>query len=85
MALPGRDEIFPGVKMFGHAGDAYGLLSDMFQDPVSGFGLIFITNGYKPGFDYKPGKHSAFERPEEAAFEVFAKTSYSDCVAAPSK
>jgi hypothetical protein len=38
--------------MFGHAGDAYGLISDLYNDPLAGFGIIFITNGYAPGHSY---------------------------------
>lgn len=30
----GKDEIFPNTVMFGHAGDAYGLISDNFLDPI---------------------------------------------------
>lgn len=81
MAITGKDVIIPGLRMYGHAGDAYGLLSDMFQDPISGFGVIFITNGYKPGHAYTYGVNSAFFLPEEAAFEVFASTSYANCIA----
>ncbi len=29
-AKPEKDAIFPGAIMFGHAGDAYGLISDNF-------------------------------------------------------
>ena len=54
--------------MFGHAGDAYGLLSDMFTEPDNGFGLIFITNGFKPGHSYQFGTQSAFYAPEEDTF-----------------
>jgi len=31
--------------MFGHGGDAYGLLSDMYFSKENDFGLIFIMNG----------------------------------------
>lgn len=46
-ATPGEDEIFPNTLMFGHAGDAYGLFSDVFTDPSTGYAAIFITNGPK--------------------------------------
>lgn len=65
LGQPKRDIIFPGVKMFGHAGNAYGLLSDLYQDPLSGYGFVFISNGYKTGHPYKMGNHSAFDLPEE--------------------
>ena len=64
-AQEGKDVIFDTAQMFGHAGDAYGLLSDLFTEPKTGFGVIFITNGYKPGFSYKFGIKSAFYLPEE--------------------
>jgi hypothetical protein len=46
-ATPGKDLIFPDTIMFGHAGDAYGLISDIFTDPSTGYAAIFITNGPK--------------------------------------
>ena len=56
--------------MFGHAGDAYGLISDLYNDPLAGFGIIFITNGYAPGHSYQFGKNSSFFQPEEEIFAV---------------
>jgi hypothetical protein len=38
--------------MVGHAGDAYGLLSNMYSAMDKKYGFIFITNGYKKGFPY---------------------------------
>ncbi len=46
-ASPGKDVIFPDTIMYGHAGDAYGLISDVFTDPVTGYAVVFITNGPK--------------------------------------
>jgi hypothetical protein len=46
-ATPGKDMIFPDTIMFGHAGDAYGLISDVFTDPSTGYAAVFITNGPK--------------------------------------
>ncbi len=51
-ATPKEDVIFPNTEMFGHAGDAYGLISDLYNDPNTGFGFIFITNGFGPGHAY---------------------------------
>ncbi len=39
------DDLIPGEEMFGHGGDAYGLLSDMYFSKENDFGLIFIMNG----------------------------------------
>lgn len=34
-----------GRQLVGHAGEAYGLLSDMYFDPDENCGVIFVTNG----------------------------------------
>ncbi|MCW5899853.1 MAG: beta-lactamase family protein [Flavobacteriales bacterium] len=68
-ATPGGDVVLPGILMLGHAGEAYGLISDLYLEPATGFGLVFITNGYTPGNNYTFGVNSAFYRVEE---EVFA-------------
>ncbi|MDF9407258.1 beta-lactamase family protein [Pelotomaculum isophthalicicum JI] len=34
-----------GRTLVGHAGEAYGLVSDMYFDPVNNCGVIFVTNG----------------------------------------
>lgn len=64
---PGRDVIFPGKQMVGHPGIAYGLLSDIYVDPSTGTGVIFITTGSKNGFEY--GETSFYEV-EEAVFQL---------------
>lgn len=47
----GNDEVFTGdVNIIGHAGDAYGLVSDAFVDLKKGNGFVFITNGSGKGF-----------------------------------
>lgn len=61
------DIIFPDRKMFGHPGIAYGLLSDLYFDPETKSGVVFITNGSKQ--DYAYGEHTAFYDVEEAVFE----------------
>ena len=62
------DVIFPGLKMTGHPGIAYGLLSDMYFDTNTGTGVIFITNGSKKNFQY--GKNTTFYQVEEDVFEA---------------
>jgi hypothetical protein len=54
--------------MIGHAGEAYGLVSDAYFDPERKVGLVFITNG--AGAGYATGKNSAFYSVEEAVFKV---------------
>lgn len=42
----GPDSLFPGCKgWIGHAGDAYGLVSGLWIDPVTGKGMVFLVNG----------------------------------------
>jgi hypothetical protein len=79
-ATPGKDEIFPNSIMFGHAGDAYGLISDNFLDPVSGYGLIFMTNGPKTTENFVLSKSSAWYECEEKTYNVLQKYSRSKCL-----
>ena len=67
-AQSGGDVVFPGALMFGHAGEAYGLISDLYTDPVTSTGVVFITNGYTSGNAYQ-ASNSAFYSVED---EVFA-------------
>ncbi|WP_224484113.1 serine hydrolase domain-containing protein [Robertkochia aurantiaca] len=61
------DFIYPTENMSGHPGIAYGLLSDLYFDPETRNGLIFITNGSKQSFEY--GKKSSFYQVEEDVFQ----------------
>lgn len=60
------DVLLPGRPMFGHPGEAYGLISDMYVDPASGLGVIFATNGSRQ--PYAVGQRSTFYLPEERVF-----------------
>ncbi|KPP99093.1 MAG: putative beta-lactamase [Bacteroidetes bacterium HLUCCA01] len=64
---PGKDVIFVGVPMTGHPGIAYGLLSDVYVDPATGTGVIFMTNGSKQPFAYG---ETSFYQVEEAVFQL---------------
>ncbi len=67
-----NDEIFSGnVSMFGHSGDAYGLVSDAFVDAKKGNGFIFITNG--SGSGYVTDDCSSFYAIEKEIFETVDK------------
>jgi len=70
---PSGDVIFNDVKMCGHAGDAYGLISDMYFSNDKQFGFIFITNGYKGEKEYTNATNSAFYKPEAEIFEIIKK------------
>jgi hypothetical protein len=59
------DGMFPNEIMYGHAGEAYGLLSDMYFDQSRDFGVIFIMNGA----DYGYGE-GIFYDVEEAVFSA---------------
>lgn len=65
---PGMDVIFPDRTMWGHAGIAYGLLSNMYVDPATKSGVIFITNGSDRPFQI--AEESAFYSVEYAVFEL---------------
>jgi CubicO group peptidase (beta-lactamase class C family) len=59
-----RDDLFGGNRaMGGHAGDAYGVRSGLWIDPVRGVGIAFFstTNGDDP----PRGAHSAYRAIEE--------------------
>ena len=66
---PGADLVFPDRPMIGHAGEAYGLISDMYFDTF-GNGVIFITNGSKNGYSTAPG--SAFYTVEAEVYAAVA-------------
>lgn len=67
-----RDDLFgDGVKRIGHAGDAYGLKSGLWIDPVRGRGMAFFTTAVA---DDAPKGRSAFTAREE---EVVARASAS--------
>ncbi len=66
--------------MFGHAGDAYGLISDSFVDPENGYGFVWATNGPKNTAYFPLSKTSAFYVAEEKSFAVLDKYSRSKCL-----
>lgn len=65
---PKKDIIFPDRSMWGHAGIAYGLLSDFYMDPATQSGVIFITNGKKG--EFQESENSSFYQVEEAVFNI---------------
>ena len=79
-AQPGGDVVLPGTFMLGHAGEAYGLISDLYLDPATGFGLVFLTNGYTPGNNYTFGISSAFYRVEEEVFAALGTHALPACL-----
>lgn len=61
---PCRDDVFgDGTVRLGHSGDAYGLKSGLYWDPVSGKGLAWFTTEVAPD---APTGRTAFTAREEA-------------------
>jgi CubicO group peptidase (beta-lactamase class C family) len=59
-----RDDLFGGGRpMFGHAGDAYGVRSGLWIDPVRHTGVAFLSTAN--GDDPPRGAHSAYRAIEE--------------------
>jgi hypothetical protein len=55
-------------SMFGHPGEAYGLVSDAYVDTTRKLGLVFITNGC--GVGYQTNNQSAFYTVEKEIFDA---------------
>lgn len=68
-ATPLNDIVLPGSSiMYGHPGEAYGLVSDLYYDPVRKVGIVFMTNGVGAG--YQLNGNSAFYTIEKAVFDA---------------
>lgn len=74
----GEDVIYPSVPLVGHAGEAYGLISDFYFDPATGNGFSFATNGSWSG--YALGLTSAWYRVEEDLFNILYQNHYIPCM-----
>lgn len=61
------DDLMPGMRLIGHTGEAYGLVSSMYFSPDHQFGFCFMTNGS----DYQPGNRSAFFDVQESLADLF--------------
>lgn len=73
------DAVFPGTVMYGHPGEAYGLLSDLYVHPETGFVLAFLTNGYTVAANYAFGSTTTFYAVEEAVFSAFEESAWAAC------
>ena len=76
---PGGDVVINGATFYGHPGEAYGLISDMYFEKTDAFGIIFITNGYYGSAGYSFGSNSAFYVPEEEVFEAIDEYHFGVC------
>ena len=54
------------VRWFGHLGDAYGLYSGLWIDPVAGRGYVYVVTGTADDPAKYPGRYSGFRAYEEA-------------------
>lgn len=72
------DIVIGEERFYGHPGEAYGLISDMYFDKEKDFWLIFITNGYYGSSGYPLGNSSAFYLPEEESFKLIDQYHYQD-------
>lgn len=75
----GGDIVYPATVMIGHPGEAYGLISDFYFDPVHKNGIVFMTNGAFDGYDF--GTNSAFYTVEESVFDAAYQHSHLPCIA----
>jgi CubicO group peptidase (beta-lactamase class C family) len=65
--IPNSDRVLTSSQsMFGHPGEAYGLISDAYIDTTRNLGLTFITNGCGAG--YQTNTQSAFYTVESQIF-----------------
>jgi hypothetical protein len=78
---PNFDVVLPGSEaMYGHAGEAYGLVSDAYFDPSRSLGLVFVNNGVGTG--YQTNSSSAFYTIEQEVFNAMeAHGNLSACAA----
>ena len=68
-STPGKDIVLSGSsEMFGHAGEAYGLVSDLYYDTTRQVGVAFMTNGV--GIGYQLASTSAFYTVEQEIFDA---------------
>ncbi len=66
---PGNDLALPeSTTMLGHAGEAYGLVSDAYFDPERRVGFVFMTNGVGNG--YQTNDASVFYTVEQEVFNA---------------
>jgi CubicO group peptidase (beta-lactamase class C family) len=75
----GQDIVIPNKIMYGHPGEAYGLISDMYFDSSRNIGLIFITNG--SGTGYPLGQNTAYYAQEQKVFDILNAEIFVSCFA----
>ena len=69
------DDLIKGLRLIGHTGEAYGLLSNMFYDKDNGFGYIIMLNGNNYEFE-----DDGFAKVEKEIAKIIEKNFYKDIV-----
>lgn len=62
-------DLLPTETLYGHPGEAYGLISDLYFSRIEDYGIIFITNG---GL-WKSGTYSGWYNIEEEIYQASLK------------
>lgn len=73
------DAVIPGEVLYGHTGEAYGLVSDLFVHPESKLVIAFVSTGYLSGGNYTLGSQTTFYQVEEDVFGVFESNYWNNC------
>ncbi|QTN39065.1 serine hydrolase [Cryomorphaceae bacterium] len=80
-SYPGNDVALSGSQqMFGHTGEAYGLVSDAYFDTIRKVGFVFVTNGV--GMGYQSNNQSVFYTVEQDVFNAIEQFGQIDQCAA---
>jgi len=74
-----NDRVVSGEILLGHPGEAYGLISDLYVHPETGYTIAFITNGYSSGGGYTFGEESIYYLPEEVTFSLAEEYFWENC------
>jgi CubicO group peptidase (beta-lactamase class C family) len=74
----GSDVVLPQYQMFGHSGEAYGLISNMYYDPKRKEGFVLIINGSGKG--YVTGSNSSFYSIENAIHKLLYQKIYDQTI-----
>jgi hypothetical protein len=75
---PAPEILLPkGVRMVGHTGSAYGLISNFFFDPGKKFGYVYMMNGSFS--EPKLGPPALFYDFEEALIKALTENSAMPC------
>jgi CubicO group peptidase (beta-lactamase class C family) len=75
----GADVILPQYQMYGHSGEAYGLISNMYYDPKRKEGFVLIING--SGTGYVTGSNSSFYSIENAIHKLLYQKIFNQTIA----